>query len=383
MYLHAGAEWYGADKVLLDLVSGINKDIFETIVILPNEGILKDKLEAENIKVRIIKYPILRRKYFNTKGIFKYIIDYFLFSKKLSEIAKEECVDLLHVNTLAVLEGIYLKKKLKKPLVWHVHEIIVKPKLIYKITSWLCAKYSDKVVVVSNAVDNHLMNTNFFKKDQIQTIYNGIDSNMFFPFKDNELREELNIPNNAFIIGMVGRINSWKGQSDFLKSIESLVKEKNNIYGVMVGGVFHGEEWRIKLIEEEINRLGIGDKVKMIDFRSDINRFHSMFDLFILPSTNPDPLPTVVLESMASKTTILGYNHGGIREMINNPESCLVEVENWQKLAEKIKYFYINNDRRKEEAEKNLNKQINYFSKKRYCEDFSTLYLTIVETFNE
>ena len=45
LYLHAGAEMYGADKVLLELIKGLDKDAFEAHVILPNDGILVGALE--------------------------------------------------------------------------------------------------------------------------------------------------------------------------------------------------------------------------------------------------------------------------------------------------------------------------------------------------
>jgi len=44
LYLHAGAEMYGADKVLLELIKGLNKDEFEAHVILPNDGVLAEIL---------------------------------------------------------------------------------------------------------------------------------------------------------------------------------------------------------------------------------------------------------------------------------------------------------------------------------------------------
>lgn len=39
LYLHAGAEMYGADKVLLELIKGLDQDAFEAHVILPNDGV--------------------------------------------------------------------------------------------------------------------------------------------------------------------------------------------------------------------------------------------------------------------------------------------------------------------------------------------------------
>lgn len=58
LYLHAGAEMYGADKILLELVTGLDKTKFRPVVILPTDGILKKKLEEAKIQVYVIPYPI-------------------------------------------------------------------------------------------------------------------------------------------------------------------------------------------------------------------------------------------------------------------------------------------------------------------------------------
>ena len=69
LYLHAGAEMYGADKVMLDLIRNLDKDEFSVHVILPCNGVLVDTMKEEGISVEVIPYPIMRRKYFNPKGI--------------------------------------------------------------------------------------------------------------------------------------------------------------------------------------------------------------------------------------------------------------------------------------------------------------------------
>ena len=179
LYLHAGAEMYGADKVLLELIKGLNKDEFEAHVILPNDGVLAGALESVGAKVKVIDYPILRRKYFNPKGILEYFGSYNRYSKKIAEYAKENGITLLHNNTTAVLEGIYLKRKLKLPLIWHVHEIIVKPKAISDFINFLMGRYADTIVTVSNAVANHVKQSRFVKNNQVQVIYNGVDNTVY------------------------------------------------------------------------------------------------------------------------------------------------------------------------------------------------------------
>ena len=149
LYLHAGAEMYGADKVLLELIKGLDKDEFEPHVILPNDGPLVGALGQVGAQVSVLDYPILRRKYFNPKGIVDYIRSYHFYAKQIASYAKEHSVDLVHNNTTAVLEAIYLKRKLKLPLIWHVHEIIVKPKAISDFINMLMGRYADKIVTVS------------------------------------------------------------------------------------------------------------------------------------------------------------------------------------------------------------------------------------------
>lgn len=89
LFLHAGSEMYGADKVMLDLIKNLDKTKYNPYVILPEDGILVEALRAIDVKVSIVPYPILRRKYFNIRGVLKYIIEYFKYSKQLVKLAKK------------------------------------------------------------------------------------------------------------------------------------------------------------------------------------------------------------------------------------------------------------------------------------------------------
>ena len=83
LYIHSAAELYGADIVLLNLIKGLNRSEFTPYVILPCDGELVNKLKENDIHVEVIEYPILRRQYFNLKGIIKYIVDYLKYSREL------------------------------------------------------------------------------------------------------------------------------------------------------------------------------------------------------------------------------------------------------------------------------------------------------------
>lgn len=383
LYLHAGAEMYGADKVLLDLVTNIDKNKFYPIVILPNDGVLVTALKEKGIDVRIVNYPILRRKFLNIIGMTTYSFNFFRYSLKLLKIIKKEKISILHVNTTAVLEGVFLKSFSKIKLVWHVHEIIVSPNLMFKLTSKLLSKFSDKVITVSEAVKNHLLSSGFFenKKELISVIYNGVDSSIFNPQVDGaEFKKKNGIPNDKLVIGMIGRINRWKGQKDFLSSVSTVLANHSDTVAVLVGGVFEGEEWREEELKSMISLDPNKDRIFQISFTKESNKVHKSFDIFVLPSINPDPLPTVVLEAMATGKPIVGYNHGGITEMVSEGyNGILVEPRNTEELARQIENLIADKKLRKQFGEDSLIRQSTFFSLNSYVHNFEEVYNNIID----
>ena len=373
LYLHAGAEMYGADKVLLELVKRLDKEKFTPHVILPEEGILAEKLRENNIIVEIIEYPILRRKYFNPKGLINYILDYKKYSKQLVDYSKKNNIDIIHNNTTAVLEGMELKRKLKIPLIWHVHEIIVKPKVVSSVINAFMGMYANRIVTVSEAVAKHVKQSRFIKENQVKVIYNGVDNNEFYKLKST--KEEFNISKDKKVVGMIGRVNAWKGQGDFLVAVVPLLKENKNYVAFLAGSCFAGEEWREEELDEKIRRSGVAEQIIRIPYFKETVKLYNLFDVFVLPSTNPDPLPTVVLEAMACGKPIVGYRHGGVCEMVKeNVNGLLVEVRNTTELSCAIKNLLENNKIRKEFENNSLVRQKKEFSLESYIHNFEKEY---------
>lgn len=380
LYLHGGAEMYGSDKVMFDLICNLDKSKYEPYVILPKDGILVDYLKKENIKVDIIPYPILRRKYFNLKGIFNYCINFIKYSHKLKKIAKEQNIDIIHNNTSAVFEGSYISKKLNIPQIWVVHEIIKEPKIIHKFIGKIISLYSTYTIAVSNAVKQNLIKTGYFKNKKIDVIYNGVDISRFNPNNNSDyLRKEWNIPKNANIIGMMGRINAVKGQHDLLNAANIVMKKNPNLYTIFVGDAYDGETWREEKLLEAINGSPFKDRIIFQGFRKDSEYIHSLFDIYILPSVKPDSFPTVVLEAMATGKAVIGYSQGGIGEMVDNGNNgYLVDIGNYKLLAKKIDSLLNNKSLLKNMGKEGYKKVTNNFSLKTYVKNYSFVYDNIL-----
>lgn len=230
-------------------------------------------------------------------------------------------------------------------MVWHIHEIILSPAIVGKALNYLVGKYSDQCIAVSEAVKNNLLKSGYFKPNQIDVIYNGVDSHKFAPSLDSSyLYSEWNIPKNAIKVGMIGRVNAWKGQDHFLKALTPLLNQYPNLYLFIIGSAFKGQEWRVNKLKEEISKDKNGKRIVYSEFRTDNNYIQNFFDLLVLPSTNPDPLPTVVLEAMASGTPVIGYKHGGVTEMIrDSKDGRLADINDPIDLRQKVKSTLDNN----------------------------------------
>ena len=377
LYLHAGAEMYGADKVLLELIKGLDCKEFEAHVILPNDGVLVEALRQVGAKVSVLDYPILRRKYFNPKGIADYIRSYNFYAKQIALYAREHSIDMVHNNTAAVLEGIYLKRKLKLPLIWHVHEIIVKPKAISDFINMLMGRYADKIVTVSQAVANHIKQSPFIKDSQVEVIYNGVDNAVYYPMDASSIREKFDIAQDALVIGMIGRVNAIKGQNDFIEAVEPLLEKNEQAVAFLAGGVFPGEEWRLEELDKRIASSSVVSQIHRIDYYDKTSELYNMFDIFVLPSIKPDSLPTVVLEAMACSKPVVGYNNGGIAEMVVDDKSgCLVKSNRPRELSNAISLLLDSSEKREKFGRVGYQRQKELFSLESYIKNFSELYKT-------
>ena len=228
LFLHSSSDYYGASKVLLQTIIACKSSGYKCIVVLSEPGIFSEKLIENGIDVHFFKLAILRRKYYNLLGILNRA--YYLVKAigQLRSLIKTYHIDIVYSNTTAVLVGALASKICKVKHVWHIHEIIAGPRILLWVLSWLMEFATHKNISVSSATFHHWnsINPSLTKKHKLICLFNGID---LLPYQSIQ---EKNHAFNKFIIGMIGRVNSWKGQSYFIEIVSELEKliqkEKNN-----------------------------------------------------------------------------------------------------------------------------------------------------------
>ena len=318
LILHSSSGLYGASKILLQTIDIYANENSAITVILPEDGLLVSKLEERGVKVIIMAMGILRRKYYNPIGLINRLFTLIKAYFSLSKIIKTNKIDLVYSNTTAVLVGAFTAKLKGIKHIWHIHEIIASPKLFASFLGWAIKKMSHKTIAVSYAVKNHWDNINPSKEEKIVVIHNGIDGGNLNKGDRQKVRNELKLQDKDVLIGMIGRVHYWKGQSYFLDLAHKIKAELPNAKFLMVGDAFPGYEYLYDEINEKIEKLNLKEEVAQFRFRQDIPDIFAALDMFILPSILPDPFPTVILEAMHASKPIVATAQGGAMEMIQN-----------------------------------------------------------------
>ncbi len=155
-------------------------------------------------------------------------------------------------------------------------------------------------------------------------IPNCIDTHLFFPVEKNKAKEALNLPlsKKLILFSGVNTADPRKGYSYFEKAINSLDRDEVEI---MIFG--KGKIQDFDTLNVKVHFLG-----KISDTETLINAY-SAADLVVVPSLE-DNLPNTIMEAMACGTPVVGFDTGGIPEMIDHQKNGYVAIS---KSAESLK----------------------------------------------
>ena len=167
----------GAEICLYNLVKNLNKDIFEPIVLFPEQGPLIEKINDLGIKTYI--RPLERWIRFNFDKKVKNS-NLLLRSQSILDIIDRESINIVHSNTSVIIEGAIAAKLKSVPHIWHIHEFlnghiglksVIPLPLVYFAISYL----STKIVSVSEYARSQFEFSDDNKKFVV--IYNGVEEN--------------------------------------------------------------------------------------------------------------------------------------------------------------------------------------------------------------
>lgn len=327
LFLHSSNELYGADRSLVWLVRSV-ADIAEPIVVLPDdlpyEGGLATWLRAEGIEVLVGHLPVMRRGYLAAHRLPSWLIRAVRDTLSLIALARSRDVAGIVTNTSGVMVGPLVARAVQRPHIWYLREIVNRPRWYRWLVRTNARLASGKVVTVSSAVARWI-GTIPGRGPEIG--YNGVDT-------DEPPRP---LPQARTVL-FVGRLNTWKGHDVFLAAATRIHEKAPDVRFRIVGGVVPADEETPTRVRSEISgRDPSGDWLEWVGEVADARRSMREAWIVTVPSTQPDPLPNVVLEAMAEGRAVVGSRLGGIPEMIEDGVTgCLVTAGSATDLADAI-----------------------------------------------
>ncbi|MHA7130743.1 glycosyltransferase family 4 protein [Algoriphagus namhaensis] len=318
LFLQSSSELYGSGKIILQVLKIYQKQGLTPIVVLTGPGPIEAELEALGIRFYIQNLGILRRKYLSLSGLWnRWQMNQQSFAF-LNELDQQYHFELVYSNTLAVVVGAFWASQKRIPHIWHIHEILLGPRILVSFLRRLLDKSTPAPVVVSEAVQRHWKSKLKIAKPRV--IHNAIPYSEFLQ-EDFEQIEELKGDVDELVITMIGRINPGKGQLFFLDIAQELLQTYPQCKFLLVGDPFPGYESIEESIQRRIQSEGLSKSVFHLGFREDIPAILHSTDIFVLPSILPDSFPTVILEAMAAGKPIVATESGGATEMVVEGET--------------------------------------------------------------
>mgnify|MGYP001216918406 CR=1 FL=1 len=213
-------------------------------------------------------------------------------------------IDIIHANTRVTQFLAYLLyKKSKIPYLSSFHGFY-RPKKFRKLF-----KFSGLLAIaVSKSVSCHLKEDLEIDPDIIKVVYNGID----LESSDQGIskRSQAGLSSDDFILGILGRISAEKGHLLAVEALSRLVPKYDNLFLLLSGRGKHQDK-----LNSLIDNLKLEKKVKFID--SEAADFLKTINILLVPSEK-EGFGFAVVEAFAGGVAVIGYNTGGIAEIIQN-----------------------------------------------------------------
>lgn len=196
-------------------------------------------------------------------------------------------------------------------------------KYIYKLISPLIKSiWKKSELLITKCRTEHDMVKAINDKLKIKIIYNGVDTDTFFPKKDKTTDTALQIICPA-------RLIKRKGQDLLIKAIAQL-KKQNIIYYVNLIGD-GDEKGAYKLLATQ---LGVSGQVKFTGYvaRERMREAYQAADLFVLPSYN-EGMSNALLEAMACGLAVVVTDVGGTEELVDETNGFVFGVGDENRLT--------------------------------------------------
>lgn len=354
----------GGETHVLDLVSNLDKDKFTSEVLSFTDGEMISRLKKLDIPCHVIP---------TTKPF-----DFSVWAR-VKKVMTENNFDLVHAHgTRACSNSFSAANKLGLPLAYTIHgwsfhqDQSALVRNIRELSEKFLVRKTSRNISVSESNNNDGIERLGMPNSQI--VNYGVNLEKFNATGKYDLsKEDLGLPQDKILVGMVVRLTIQKDPLTFLKAAKLALKESHNLHFVVVGGGVLEAKCRAYVSENNLN-----EHITFVGFRTDVPAILNLIDIYCLPSLW-EGLPIGVLEAMAMAKAIVATPVDGTKEVIKHDISGLLFPEyDSQKMAACILDLANNSSKRKKVGENALAKINESFTVGRMADEIGDLYIQLL-----
>lgn len=314
LYINKSSEIGGAETSLLLLLKHIDRNRFVPVVVLPSEGALSKEIRKLCLQVYIIPLNNIRLKNLNPWP-------YLATVWRLLKIIKEENIVLVHANDVATNQYALLAARLSHVAIIS-HMRALNDEKIVKRGFLSCV---DHLIANSQAVARTYLSCRK-APEKVSVIYNGVDLNEFSESNQSKMlfRKQFKIPEDIFLVGIVGRIFAEKGHHILVQAISEIRRKNFNICMAIIGPTgnvvnckYQRDDTFIMELRRMVSEIGLEKYVFFIEEQRDMASVYQALDLLVLP-TFTESFGRVVAEAMGAGKPVVASAVGGVSELVDD-----------------------------------------------------------------
>jgi glycosyltransferase involved in cell wall biosynthesis len=295
----------GGQRSLLDLLPAFAAHQWQVLVTAP-EGPLTEtcrRLGHRTAHLRFHSYTSIQKP---VSELWQYALEIPRLVREIRRLVHANNVGLLYVNGPRLLPPAALVSRCDSvPLVFHCHNRLQQPSAIVLAGRALQLAAGWVIACCRYAVDplkSYIKNRNLF------VLYNGVRALHGFTSRPvSKLRR----------IGVIGRIETEKGQMEFVHAARIVFREFPDCRFSVIGApLFSNDEYYNRVVA-----ASTGLPIEFPGWQNDTAKLFANLDLLIVPSTSLEATTRVILEAYSAGVPVVAFACGGIPEIVEDNET--------------------------------------------------------------
>jgi len=355
----------GAEFILLDIASNLDRDKFDPLVLSNGNGAFTEMAVEAGMPVRTIPHEMIWDFLAPGKDIADRFERFKAGQKKsvesIAQLIRENGIRALIANCLVNTVPLMAAEECRVPSIWMIHEIVhafdsmrhgfykifrARPASIrrrHEIGQFLretLLRYSRLSVFITETSRNKIFDALAWR-DRAVVIHPPVRRDVFYA-PEPSTRSYPGIPDKSFSVVFLGILVPHKGVHDFIRAASLVARTAANVHFTIAGGSPDAEYVRRmkKMAGEKIP----AGRSQFTGFLDNPVPLIDRADVICMPSLYEEPFGMVVTEGMARGKVVLAYDTGSIREVIEEGKTgFIVPRGNTSALARKI--VELSNDR--------------------------------------